>query len=106
MYNLYSLLKTHEHDVLLVKQLYPVPPALLSLERGFEPHLLHRFLTFYADLTKWSDGLTGRCGVPGLELCRAAHLTICRCVVWDIEVGYVEGVVWDIEVGYVEGTRM
>jgi hypothetical protein len=25
---------------------------------GFEPHLLHRFLTFYADLIKWVDGLT------------------------------------------------
>jgi hypothetical protein len=22
-------------------------------------HLLHRFLTFYADLIKWIDGLTG-----------------------------------------------
>jgi hypothetical protein len=26
---------------------------------GFEPHLLHRFLTFYADLIKLADGLTG-----------------------------------------------
>jgi hypothetical protein len=25
----------------------------------FEPHLLHRYLTFYADLIKWIDGLTG-----------------------------------------------
>jgi hypothetical protein len=52
MYNLYSILKILKHDVLLVRQLYPVSPALLSSERGFEPHLLHRFLPFYADLTK------------------------------------------------------
>jgi hypothetical protein len=25
----------------------------------FKPHLLHRFLTFYADLIKWADGLMG-----------------------------------------------
>jgi hypothetical protein len=29
MYNLYSILKTSEHDVLLVRQLHPVSPALL-----------------------------------------------------------------------------
>jgi hypothetical protein len=46
------------HDVLLVSQLHPVSPTLLSSGRllpsgyGFEPHLLHRFLIFYADLTK------------------------------------------------------
>jgi hypothetical protein len=33
-------------DVLLVRQLHPVSPALLSSEHGFEPHLLHCFLTF------------------------------------------------------------
>jgi hypothetical protein len=45
-----------------------VSPALIPSRRVFEPHLLHRFLTFYADLTKWPEGLTGRCVVPGLEL--------------------------------------
>jgi hypothetical protein len=34
-------------------------PALLPSGHGFEPHLLQRFLTFYADLIKWIDGLTG-----------------------------------------------
>jgi hypothetical protein len=43
MYNLYSILKTPEYDVLLVRQLYLVSPALLASGRGFEPHLLHRF---------------------------------------------------------------
>jgi hypothetical protein len=52
MYNLYSILKTPEHDVLLVRRLHPVSPALLSSERGFKPHLLHHFLTFYTNLTK------------------------------------------------------
>jgi hypothetical protein len=33
--------------------------ALLPSGHGFEPHLLHCFLTFYADLIKWIDGLTG-----------------------------------------------
>jgi hypothetical protein len=57
MYNLYSILKTHEHDVLLVRRFHPVSSALLPLlGRVFEPHLLHRFLTFYADLTKCPTG--------------------------------------------------
>ena len=60
IYNLYSILKTSEHDVLLVRQLHTVSPALLPLGHGFEPDLLHRFLTFYADLIKWADGLTGQ----------------------------------------------
>jgi hypothetical protein len=50
MYNLYSIFKTPQHDVLLVRRLHPVSHALLLSGRGFEPHLLHRFLTFYADL--------------------------------------------------------
>jgi hypothetical protein len=37
-----------------------VSPALLSLGCGFEPHLVHRFFTFYADLIKWPDGLMGQ----------------------------------------------
>jgi hypothetical protein len=52
MYNLYSILKTVEHDVLPVRRLYPVYPALLLSGRGFKTHLLHRFLKFYANLTK------------------------------------------------------
>jgi hypothetical protein len=36
MYNLYLILKTPEHDVLLVRQLHPVSPALIPLERGFQ----------------------------------------------------------------------
>jgi hypothetical protein len=43
MYNLYLILKTHEHDVLLVRRLHLVSHALLPSGRGFEPHLLHRF---------------------------------------------------------------
>jgi hypothetical protein len=35
-----------------------VSPALLPSGHGFETHLLPRFLTFYADLIKWIDGLT------------------------------------------------
>jgi hypothetical protein len=52
MYNLYSILKTHEYDVLLVRWLHPVYLTLLPSGRGFDPHLMHCFLTFYADLTK------------------------------------------------------
>jgi hypothetical protein len=51
-------IKKFEHDVLLVKQLHLVSPALLS-GHGFELPSLHYFLTFYADLIKWADGLTG-----------------------------------------------
>jgi hypothetical protein len=31
--------------------------ALLPSGYGFEPHLLHHFVTFYADLIKWADEL-------------------------------------------------
>jgi hypothetical protein len=47
IYNLYSILKTSEYDDVLVRQLHPVSPVLLP------------FLTFYVDLNKWTDGLTG-----------------------------------------------
>jgi hypothetical protein len=33
--------------------------ALFPSGHGFEPYLIHRFLTFYANLIKWADGLTG-----------------------------------------------
>jgi hypothetical protein len=52
-----SILKISEHDVLLVRQLYRVSPALLPSRHGFKPHLLYCFLTFYADLIKLADGL-------------------------------------------------
>jgi hypothetical protein len=39
--------------------LYLVSPAFLPSGHGFKPHLIYRFLTFYADLIKWVDGLTG-----------------------------------------------
>jgi hypothetical protein len=35
MYNLYSILKTPEHDVLVVRQLHPMSPTILSLGCGF-----------------------------------------------------------------------
>jgi hypothetical protein len=57
IYNLYSILKTFEHDVLLVRQVHPVFPAFVPSGHGFEPHLMHHFLTFYADLIKWVDRL-------------------------------------------------
>jgi hypothetical protein len=60
MYNLYSILITPKHDILLVRQLHPVSSDLLPSGCGFEPHLLHRFLIFCPDLTKWPDGLTSR----------------------------------------------
>jgi hypothetical protein len=70
MYNLYSILKISEHDVILVRRLHSVSPALLSLGYGFEPHLVHRFLTFYADLIKWSDGLMGQPDMDSRAACR------------------------------------
>jgi hypothetical protein len=33
MYNLYSILKTPDYDVLLVRQLHPVYPALLPINQ-------------------------------------------------------------------------
>jgi hypothetical protein len=43
MYNLYSILKTIDHDVLLVIRLHLVSPVLLPSGLRFEPHLLHHF---------------------------------------------------------------
>jgi hypothetical protein len=43
MYISYSILKTPEHDVLMVRRLHPMSSALLPSGRGFEPHILHRF---------------------------------------------------------------
>jgi hypothetical protein len=43
MYNLYSILKTFDHDVLLVRRLHLVSHAFLSSGLGFEPHLLYHF---------------------------------------------------------------
>jgi hypothetical protein len=40
MCSLYSILKATDHDVLLVRQLHLVSPALFLLGRGFESHLL------------------------------------------------------------------
>jgi hypothetical protein len=37
-----------------------VSSALFPSGHWFETHLLNRFLTFYVDLIKWVDGLTGR----------------------------------------------
>jgi hypothetical protein len=71
MYNLYSILKTPEHDVLLVRRLHPVSLAFLPSGRGFGPHLLHCSLTFYADLIKWPDELTSRLGMVSKSACRA-----------------------------------
>jgi hypothetical protein len=52
-------IKASKYDVLLVRQLHLVSPALFPSVHGFEPHFLYRFLTFYVDLIKWTDGLTG-----------------------------------------------
>jgi hypothetical protein len=55
-------IKTLRHEVLLVIRLHPVSPALLPSGCGFKSYLLYRFLTFFVDLTKWPDELTGRPG--------------------------------------------
>jgi hypothetical protein len=71
-------------------------PILLLSGCGFKPHFLHRFLIFYVDLTKWSDGLARhgqQAGVPGLAGPSRVVVwsSICRGVVWDMEVGYAQG---------------
>jgi hypothetical protein len=43
IYNLYSILKVINHDVLLVIWLYSLSPTLLPSELGFKLHLLHHF---------------------------------------------------------------
>jgi hypothetical protein len=75
--NTYNLCFTG-YDVLLVRRLHLVSPALLPSGRGFKPHLLHRFLTFHADLTKWPDGLMGRPGTVDRSTCRAWARAVAR----------------------------
>jgi hypothetical protein len=62
----------------MVKHLHPVSPALLPSVHGFEPHFLHRFLTFYADLIKWADGLTGWPDTVSKPACRACAIVVAR----------------------------
>jgi hypothetical protein len=59
MYNLYSILKIINHNVLLVRRLHLVSHVLLPSGLRFEPHHLHHFLKmFYANLTtKLANGL-------------------------------------------------
>jgi hypothetical protein len=47
MFNLYSILKTPEYDVLLLRKLHLVSPALVPSGRGFEHHFLHRFFLHF-----------------------------------------------------------
>jgi hypothetical protein len=71
MYNLYSISRTPKHDVLLVRRLHSMSPALLPSGHWFEPHILH------------NESASVR-AVPGLKLrasglagpCRADRLTI------------------------------
>jgi hypothetical protein len=58
IYNLYLILKIFEYNVLLVRQLHLVSFALLPSRHGFKPTSCIIFLTFYAGLIKWADGLT------------------------------------------------
>jgi hypothetical protein len=43
MYNIYSIFKTLDYDVLLVIRLHSMSSTLLSSGFGFKPHLLHHF---------------------------------------------------------------
>jgi hypothetical protein len=71
MYNLYSILKTPKYDVLSIRKLHLVSLILLPSGRGFELTSCTAFLTFYADLSKWPDGLTGRPSTVSTPACRA-----------------------------------
>jgi hypothetical protein len=87
IYNLYSILKTFEHDVILLTRLHLVSPALFPSRHGFKPHLLHYFfLKFYAVLIKWA-GLAqsaSRNDMPGSELWLAGVWPVldCRLVIY------------------------
>jgi hypothetical protein len=45
---------------------------------GFEPHLLYHFLTFYADLTKWPEGLTDRPSTVSRQACCVLARVVAR----------------------------
>jgi uncharacterized protein YeaC (DUF1315 family) len=61
-----------------------VGPCRVVVWCEFKPHLLHRFLTFYADLTKWPDGLVRHGQHAGVPCLRAMSglVGLCRVVVW------------------------
>jgi hypothetical protein len=52
--------------------------GLLPSGHGFEPYLPHRFLTFYADLIKWIDGLTGWPDTVSRSAWRAYAIVVVR----------------------------
>jgi hypothetical protein len=69
MYNLDSILKTYEFYLL---DSFTQCSILLPSGRGFEHHLMHRFFNkFYADLTKYNDGLTDQSRTGSRPACRA-----------------------------------
>ena len=64
------------------------------------------FITFYANLAKWTEGLTGWPGtviMPGLEL-RPMCIGPSEPVSGHRLAIYCGGVVWDVEVDFVERT--
>jgi hypothetical protein len=67
-----------QYDVLLVRKLHPVSPVLLPSGCGSNPTSCTAVLTFYADLTKWSDGLTGRPDTVSKPTCRAWTRAVVR----------------------------
>jgi hypothetical protein len=60
MYNLYSILKILEYDVLLVRWFHLVPLALLPLLGcGFKPHLLHCFFQNFTQFNQMARQANG-----------------------------------------------
>jgi hypothetical protein len=87
MYNLYSVLKTLDYDVLLVRQLHQVSPTLPpfnQMARRANGPARH---SHQADMSCPGQS----CGPRASSPCRAAIWpSICRCVFWDVEVGCAE----------------
>jgi hypothetical protein len=71
-----------------------VSPALLPSGHGFEPNLLHHFLTFYADLIKWIDRLTGRPDIVSRAAWRACAIVVARVHLAHVGHRYVDLIKW------------
>jgi hypothetical protein len=90
IYNLYSILKISEHDVLLVRQFHPVSLTFFYQSMDLNPHLSHYFfLTFYVDLIKWAvrpNGLARHSQQAGMtclsQSCGPRVSGPCRAAFW------------------------
>jgi hypothetical protein len=69
-------------------------PAFLPSGHGFEPHLLHCFLTFYVDLIKWIDELTSWPDTVSRPTWRVCAIVVARVHLAHVGHRYADLIKW------------